>query len=128
MAAAIFNNRWPEKGQARSAGLFATEGQDAAFNASTVLNEHGIEIEHQSSQVKKEDMDWATHILTMTTAHKKMLMNHFPEASDKIFTLKEYVRHSEHDFDVMDPFGGDLEVYQMTFTELDDLIGRIFKG
>lgn len=127
MAAAIFNDRWSEKGQARSAGLFATEGQEAALNASSVLNEHGIEIQHQSSQVKKEDMNWATHILTMTLAHKEMLMNYFPEASDKIFTLKEYVHHSEHDLDVIDPFGGDLEVYKMTFSELDHLIGRIFK-
>lgn len=126
MAEAIFNDKWSEKGEALSAGIFAAEGQKASEHTLSVLKENGIHLDHQSSQVKPDQVTWATHILTMTAAHKEMLMDAYPEASDKIFTLKEYVNDSKTDLDVVDPFGGNLSVYKMTYNELDDLISRIF--
>jgi protein-tyrosine-phosphatase len=37
-----------------------------------------------------ELMEWSDLILTMTTSHKKDLIQQFPSAIDKTFTLKEF--------------------------------------
>ncbi|MBS4223436.1 low molecular weight protein arginine phosphatase [Lederbergia citrea] len=127
MATAIFNHQWLDKGEAKSVGLFAVEGEDAALHTLNVLKENGIELKHQSKQLKEEDIEWASLVLTMTASHKAMLMNNFPGAADKIFTLKEYVNGPDAALDVIDPYGGDIHVYRSTFAELKELINRIFK-
>ncbi|MCJ8007915.1 low molecular weight protein arginine phosphatase [Lederbergia wuyishanensis] len=127
MAEAIFNVVWNGKGEAKSVGMFAAEGENAATNAIDVLKEHGIEINHRSKQMTKEDLDWAYLVLTMTTSHKNMLLNIYPGAADKIYTLKEYVNGLGNDSDVLDPYGGDINVYRSTFTELKELINRIYE-
>ncbi|KRG15847.1 phosphatase [Virgibacillus soli] len=127
MAEAIFNHKWGKKGVAKSAGLFAMEGESAAQNTIQVLQENGIECMHQSKGLNKDDLDWATHVFTMTTGHKDIVMNSYPAYADKIFTLKEFLGEDIGSLDVVDPYGGDGTVYQMTFTELNELIGRMFK-
>ncbi|MBS4200704.1 low molecular weight protein arginine phosphatase [Bacillus sp. FJAT-49732] len=127
MAEAIFNSEWFGKGAAKSGGMFASEGENAAINAIHVLKEHGIEVNHQSKQITKEDLDWAYLVLTMTSSHKNMLLNIFPGAADKIYTLKEYVNGHGTDLDVLDPYGGDVNIYRSTFMELKELIKRIYE-
>lgn len=124
MAEAIFNHKWGEEGIAKSAGLFAIEGENAAYNTMQVLLENGIDCKHQSKALNKDDMDWATHVFTMTAMHKDMVMNTYPAYADKIFTLKEFM--GENSLDIADPYGGDETVYRMMFVELDELISRMF--
>ncbi|WP_242697974.1 low molecular weight protein arginine phosphatase [Bacillus sp. SD088] len=124
MAEAIFNHNWRNRGIAKSAGLFAIEGENAACNTIQVLQEKGIDCKHLSKALNKDDMDWATHVFTMTTMHKDMVMNTYPAYADKIFTLKEFL--GEYPLDIADPYGGDETVYQRMFAELDELISRIF--
>ncbi|MBM7714485.1 low molecular weight protein arginine phosphatase [Siminovitchia sp. FSL H7-0308] len=125
MAEAIFHHIWNGKADARSAGLFAAEGSKAADHALKVLKENNMKLEHRSKQLQEEDIHWAKYVFTMTEGHKQMLMDMFPAAADKIFTLKEYVNGRNGDLDVIDPFGGDLEVYRSTFQELRGLIARL---
>ncbi|MBW8349989.1 low molecular weight protein arginine phosphatase [Bacillus sp. IITD106] len=127
MAEAIFNTKWSGKGEAKSVGMFASEGDHAAHNAIQVLKENGIDMDHQSKQLTEEDVKWAYLILTMTASHKNMLLNIYPEAADKIYTLKEYVNGHGIDSDVLDPYGGDIHIYRSTFMELKELIDRIFE-
>jgi protein-tyrosine phosphatase len=125
MAEAIFAHIWNGKANVRSAGLFAAEGSRAAGNALKVLKENDMALDHRSKQLKAEDIHWATYVFTMTENHKQMLMDMYPAAADKIFTLKEYVDGQGDDVDVRDPFGGGLEVYRATFWELRELIARL---
>lgn len=127
MAAAILNHYWGLEAEAKSVGLFAADGASAAQNTMNILQEHGIDAKHQSRNLQDEDIHWASLILTMTTSHKEMLMNRFPGAADKIFTLKEFVHGSSVDLDVLDPFGGNMDIYRSTFTELKKLIDQIFE-
>lgn len=125
MAEAIFNHIWNGKADVRSAGLFAAEGSEAAGHALQVLKENNMKLEHRSKQLREEDIHWAKYVFAMTRGHKQMLMDMYPAAADKIFTLKEYVDGRDGDLDVIDPFGGGLEVYRATFQELHDLIARL---
>jgi len=101
------------------------DGGDISENAKRVIRDADIDFTHFSRQVSEEDVRWADLILTMTSAHKQLVMQAFPFAADKIFTLKEYVRpYGSHD--VSDPFGGDVHMYRQTFQELNILTNELF--
>lgn len=128
MAEAFLNHQAPAGFHAKSAGVFANEGASAARNAITVLQENDIPITHNAQQLKETELFWADLILTMTASHKALIMNQFPGAADKIFTLKEYVNGGEGDLDVFDPYGGDVEMYRETFAELKQLISKLLQS
>ncbi|MEK3888516.1 low molecular weight protein arginine phosphatase [Bacillus sp. FSL K6-3431] len=125
MAEAIFNHLMSDDKKARSAGVFASKGSNAAYYAREVLQENNMKISHSSELLEETHLTWATLVLTMTAGHKTLLMDRFPGAADKIFTLKEYVNDNKGELDVLDPYGGGLEVYRETFTELKELIGKM---
>ncbi len=125
MAEAIFHSHNKDGMDVRSAGIYAMDGGDISENAKRVIRDADIDFTHFSRQVSEEDVRWANLILTMTTAHKQLVMQAFPFAADKIFTLKEYVRpYGSHD--VSDPFGGDVHMYRQTFQELTILTKDLF--
>ncbi|NNV06386.1 MULTISPECIES: low molecular weight protein arginine phosphatase [unclassified Geobacillus] len=123
MAAALLANKRLPGVEVKSAGVFAAEGSEASDQAKMALREKGIEAEHRSSLLKKEHIDWATHVLTMTSGHKEMIIQRFPEAKDKTFTLKQFAAGT--DGDIADPFGGPLEAYRAARDELEALIDRL---
>lgn len=107
--------------EVRSAGIFALEGGEMSENAQMVLAMENIPHAHHSRNVNADDIEWADLILTMTYAHKEMLIRSFEIAAEKTFTLKEYVTPYSSQ-DVSDPYGGDLSTYKQTFYELQRLI------
>ncbi len=124
MAEAIYNHLSTGEATVKSAGLFAAVGSGAAKNTMTVLKENEMQLDHRAKQLLREDVEWATYIFTMTKAHKAMVVDNFPEAVDKVFTIKEYIG-VEGDHDVFDPYGGNVEVYRQTFLELKQLIEQL---
>ena len=89
-----------------------------------LLHVYSIKYKLNNIQINEEDIEWANLILTMTLAHKEMVVRAFPQVKDKIFTLKEYtVPFSSQD--VFDPFGGDLHTYKQTYLELKRLIEEL---
>ncbi|MBM7585248.1 protein-tyrosine phosphatase [Bacillus pakistanensis] len=125
MAEALLKNKNASKFEVKSAGVFAKNGQPATNYTKEVLKENDIIHEHVSRLLSLEDIEWATHIFTMTTGHKTTIGNVFPQALDKTFTLKEFVH--DLDEDVVDPFGGTVEVYRKTYRELDELICKLIE-
>lgn len=123
MAEAILKNKKIEGVEVRSAGVFAANGYEASAHAKTVLDENQIPHQHSSSLLTKETVEWAELILTMTAAHKAAVIQKFPASMAKLFTLKEFTGKVV-DHDVVDPFGGNLAMYQETFNELDHLIDK----
>jgi len=53
----------------------------------------------------------------MTTYIKTYLTTEVPQFSDRVFTFNEYIGKSG---DVIDPFGGDIDIYSKTFNELEE--------
>jgi len=123
MAEALLRSKELSYIEAKSAGVFAMDGCDVSEHAKTVLAEKGVGVAHLSSLLRKEHIDWATHILTMTEGHKHHVTSRFPEARDKTYTLKGFIFGGEGD--ILDPFGGSIEVYRDTRQELEQLIEQL---
>jgi len=124
MAEAILKHKNLEGVEVKSAGIYALEGGGISENSRLVLSNEGIEFDHKSSQVNEKDIEWADLILTMTLAHKDMILRSYSKATGKTFTLKEYVTPYSSK-DVSDPFGGDYFTYAQTYLELKKLIDEL---
>jgi protein-tyrosine-phosphatase len=111
MAASILQEKKPDW-IVQSAGLFASSGAPASAGTKTVLLEKGIDLQHVSTQLTEELAEWADVILTMTDSHKQMINLHFPHLKGKTYTLKGA------EGDVIDPFGGSVDIYRQTYDEL----------
>ncbi|MRG86210.1 low molecular weight protein arginine phosphatase [Salinibacillus xinjiangensis] len=153
----------------QSAGIFAGHGQSASQGTKDVLSQKGIDCQHQSQPITPQLIEWADLILTMTMNHKQSILMQFPNAENKIFTLKEYVDDEQQQIwnqlkeayaaletdralfqanqdqqlenkmketqkeimelerqldnvDIQDPFGGDVNIYRKTLSELEKYI------
>ncbi|MED3561680.1 low molecular weight protein arginine phosphatase [Bacillus xiapuensis] len=124
MAEAILKSKNLEGIEVRSAGVFAVNGNEASAHAKQVLEENKIVHNHQSSLLTGGAIGWAELILTMTNSHKDAILNYYPEAASKLFTLKEFAGETVS-HDVSDPFGGNVSIYRETFQELEILIDRV---
>ncbi|MCZ2258710.1 low molecular weight protein arginine phosphatase [Sporosarcina sp. G11-34] len=126
MAEAILRAKNIENVTVRSAGIHAQDGIPIADNAKTLIEAAGMPYTAVSRAVKEEDVEWADYIFTMTDAHKAILHHLFPEDTDKIFTLKGFIKQSYNE-DVHDPYGGNLETYEETFSELSIVIDNVVR-
>ncbi|MFK2825620.1 low molecular weight protein arginine phosphatase [Bacillus sp. B190/17] len=124
MAEAIMKHK-KQDWNVQSAGIYAASGGRAAAHAIQVLKEKEIAMEHISREISAEVVNWADVIFTMTHGHKQLILGAFPEVSDKLWTLKEFVY--ERPEDVVDPYGGAVEDYRRTYEELDGLITEVLK-
>lgn len=115
--------------QVKSAGIYTSGNIKANEHALKVLEANKIQFEHRSQQVSESLIDWAHIILTMTEAHKETLLALFPETvKNKCYMLTEYVALTSDDTkskDIIDPFGGSIDVYKKTFNELDRHIEQL---
>lgn len=111
----------------RSAGVAASSGSDASLGAKQALAEFGLTKEHQAQQLGLELLEWADVVFTMTAGQKQLIRTYFPQATDKVYTLKEYVEHQGMDEDVLDPYGQSLSVYMETATELEELVKKLLQ-
>ena len=110
--------------EAKSAGVYAFDGDVANKNAVSVLEALGIDIsDHKSQHVSKELVDEVDLILTMSRSHKETLILNYPSAKDKVFLLNEYA--FDDDRDIADPFGRDLHNYQITRDEILKALNHI---
>jgi len=125
MAEAMLKNKAGKGIYVKSAGVFASNGSDASPQTKQVLAEKGIISNHKSSSVTQELIDWATYILTMTSSHKHAVLSSFPNITDKVYTLKEFVAESGMNSDISDPFGGSIDIYRETYEELEPLIDAL---
>ncbi|MBT2288246.1 low molecular weight protein arginine phosphatase [Paenibacillus albidus] len=80
--------------EVRSAGVSAIPGTTISRHAAAILREEGIDDQVKSSQVTGQTIAWADLVLTLTGGHKRHLLQYFPKAVAKTYTLKEYV-HDE---------------------------------
>jgi len=123
MAAAILTSKQIPGVEVKSAGVFALNGDALSPNAQQVLEENKLPLEHQSTQLSEEEVGWATLILTMTASHKNAVISHFPQAKDKVFTLREFAGEIGP-YDIADPYGGSVEMYRESFGEIRQAIEK----
>ncbi|SDS96404.1 protein-tyrosine phosphatase [Paenibacillaceae bacterium GAS479] len=98
MAEAILRDAAKAQGlplEVRSAGVATSNGIPVSRNARLVLENSGIRHDGVSSSVSAELIRWADLILTMTGSHKMALLRYYPEAADKVHTLRDFALSTE---------------------------------
>ncbi len=117
--------------EAQSRGLYAHAGSPASYGCAFACAGGGLDMSgHVSKQFGEEDARGAHLILTMTAGHKAQLCAMFPENSQKIYTLSEFVAIIEKKDqleieDIGDPFGMPLSVYEAVFSQINGLVSRL---
>jgi len=130
MAQALFN-RLAAAGpstneyQAVSAGLYAYSGEPASTNAVKAIKDYpGADLSgHRARSISRSDIDSAYLVLTMSRSHKQHILSLFPDAYQKVYTLKEYVYGSSDD--INDPYGGNEAVYRQCAAEIAQAVEKL---
>jgi protein-tyrosine-phosphatase len=122
----ILKKRKRDDIQVYSAGLCAISNGRASDEAIEALRIDGIDIEnHRSTPITKDILDNADLIITMTKSHKDVILMRFPYMKGKVYTLKECAYGVNED--ILDPFGGDLEVYIRTKGEIKKALNLLME-
>lgn len=122
--ARIVRNQLEDTMMVSSAGLAAMPGSQASKNSCQVMRANGLVLEnHVASQVTGECIAAADLVLTMTKGHKMAILNGVPGAQGKVFTLAEY---ADETVDVIDPFGGNVAVYEASAKSIDKYLEKIW--
>ncbi|MGY4688408.1 low molecular weight protein arginine phosphatase [Salibacterium sp. K-3] len=127
LAEALLREKGREDIEVQSAGLAAQPGMSASKDTVEVLRERDIELRHAARPLTKERVEWADLILTMTKNHHDMTAKQFPEAADKVFTIKEFAQEEGGTGDIMDPIGESRDTYRTMADELEVLIEKVLK-
>ena len=110
MAEAIYREKFGDKAEFISRGLYVEEERSASYNAEEVMKKMGLDISaHKSKELTEKEALEADLILTATAAHRDNILAVLPELQGKVFTLCEYANLPFED--IPDPFGGDIEDY-----------------
>ncbi|KOS60812.1 low molecular weight protein arginine phosphatase [Lysinibacillus agricola] len=126
MAEVILKHKQIDNIEVRSAGIYAMPNAEMSAHAQQVLNEANMTHQHSATQLSMTEIEWADLILTMTTAHKDTIIANCPNAEQKVFTFKEYTSEGSVG-NVVDPYGGSKEIYEVTFAELKELVESLVK-
>jgi protein-tyrosine-phosphatase len=111
-----------------SAGLGAMENMPPSRNSVIAMQEEGIDISHQLSQMLTPEMvENFTHIFGMGEGHVETIRSYFPEAQEKTFVLREFIAGNGAALSVPDPIGGDLEEYLVTRDLIKEAMPSIFR-
>lgn len=122
MAEAIFNHLCDVEGvRAISAGIAVVNYSKTSKNSADVVKKNvNLDLsDRKAIQITKEMIESSELILTMTIYIRDVLVNAFPQFNNKIYTLNEYVGVKG---DIVDPFGGNVEVYRQTYKQLKSSI------
>lgn len=108
-----------------SRGIAVYFPSEANENSLKAMEVYGLDLsKHIAKQITQEDINSCNLIYTMTKQHKNFI-ERFSEnnVSNKVFTLKEYVK--ANGVDISDPYGGDIDVYKSCAEELYLYIDRL---
>ncbi len=90
-------------------------------NAAALLKKRGLDVTaHRAVQLTSNDVHHADVILTMTGKHKSKVVELYPDAKAKTFTISEYVTGESKD--IADAWGKPMEVYEQMFAQVNQYI------
>ena len=146
MAGAALAARLPEV-VVETAGTLTVDGQPMSWRTRTALESVGLEPpHHRSRQASPTDLDRATLVIALAPEHVKWVRRNHERAAARTATLKRLVRdlhpdgrplservadlqlagvHLEDWEEVIDPGGGEVEVFVACAHEVYELIERL---
>ncbi|WP_461207571.1 low molecular weight protein arginine phosphatase [Clostridium sp. DL1XJH146] len=111
-----------------SAGISVIPDSSVTTNTIDILEKFlDIKINGRKAvQINKDLIEQNQLVLCMTDYIKEILVYNFPNNKDKIHNIHQYVGKQG---DVIDPFGGDIEIYKETYRflrkDIELLINKI---
>ncbi|MCL6601919.1 MAG: low molecular weight protein arginine phosphatase [Paenibacillus sp.] len=81
--------------EVRSAGVSAIAGTSVSRHAAAILRDEGVNELTTSSQLSEALVSWADLVLTLTGGHKRHVLQYFPNAVSKTYTLKEFAEEED---------------------------------
>lgn len=118
MAAAVLNHLAPERFDAFSAGIMASDGDDMSAKARKALEWAGIDAPpHSAHRLNRADVAGSDIVIGMTANHVFAMLQGFPEYASKIEAMER---------DVGDPYGGDLALYEQCLADITDALKERF--
>ena len=97
-----------------SVGLAAMPGDPASPQSVEVMSERGLDLsDHQSQPLGEQALQSADLVLTMTRSHRDGILMRWPDASDRVFTLRR------DGGDISDPVGSPVEIYKACADQID---------
>lgn len=125
MAAAVLNALGADKGYvAVSAGLFPSAGSRISLHAVSALKKAGFVSEggndyekHVAVPMDEAMMQSCDRVIGITSGHVMQLMMNYPAYASKIEGMPE---------DVVDPYGGRLQDYELCLQKITEGIKKLF--
>lgn len=97
-----------------SVGLAAMPGDQAAAQAVDVMRQRGLDISmHESQPFGEQTLRSADLILTMTRSHRNAILQRWPQAEDRVFTVRR------DGGDISDPVGSPVQIYKACADQID---------
>jgi protein-tyrosine-phosphatase len=126
LAAAIKEGQFPDRPyRFDSAGIAAVDGYPASENSVIALKEWDIDMSgHRSKKFQSYMVDRSDVIACMTGMHKKIILDEYPEAANKVYALGEL---SGTQREIPDPYLGSLSLYRLTRDVLKEEILEMLK-
>ena len=115
-----------------SAGTLGIQGSPASTETSRLARESGFDLSgHRSRGMTFDAVDEADQILVMEDAHRRELMDRFPEGAHKVRLLSEYhpsVSDRSSAPDIFDPIGRPFEDFRQCFRLIRDSIDGLIEA
>lgn len=111
-----------------SCGVSAVTGTSATLNSIYVMKKYGVDmVKHRSTYIEDINIKDYDYIFCMTSSQKLAVSSLYPSLINKTYTLKEYVLHDNKNLDIVDPYGSDIEKYEMIANEIMSCIDKLLK-
>ena len=110
----------------QSAGIYPVPGDPATAGAIyAVKTLRGLDLRgHAARLLEASHLKEATYVLAMTRRHVESIQDAFPDLSDRVLTLKEFVGYDARNTDISDPYGSSDENYLACAREIMDALEK----
>ena len=109
-----------------SCGIYAEDGDEATCYAIEAAKEYGVDIQnHKATNIRKSPIQEMNLILCATRGHKVLVLQLYPNLSDKVYTMKEFI--GDENDNIGDPWGYDIETYRKCAQEIGQVIDKIIE-
>jgi protein-tyrosine phosphatase len=103
-----------------SAGVYTHPNDVITDMAKNELLKRGIDFsDRRAVQITKSHIENADLILSMTSSHRRLLVENFPCSADKIYLLGDFTGIGE---DVVDPYGGNEAMYKKCANHIESML------
>ena len=108
----------------KSAGIYARPSDTITENAQRQLHKRKIDFANRHSvQITNSLVTEADLIFTMTNNQRRLLVQSYPYAADKIHLLGDYTNRKD---DVEDPYGQNMHAYSKCASKIEDMLNILY--